>query len=331
MFNVSPNDWGNPCACGPCSALAAEQGSEAGPLIAFVNALAETIGERYPDVLIDTLGYHYTRRPPKLRAADNVSIRFSGLQVRDFSKPVAHSDNAPYLSALRGWSARTNHLRVWDYVVVFGEEGEMPLPNLALIADDLRSYEEIGAEGVFMQHGSPIAPDMRDLKLWVVAKLLEDPFLSHRDLTEEFTDGYYGAAGRSIRRYLRLREAAARRRPVRIPYQASPGAYTYLDREFLERAHGLFDRADRHVVGDPILAPRVNHARLSLDRATLLRWSALGLAGTRLDRKAIASRYRRTWQTQIESRMPKLHRAAALAELDRELAHLSARGNSGGS
>ena len=331
LFNVSPNDWGNPCGCAPCSALAAEQGSEAGPLIAFVNALAGAIADRYPEVLIDTLAYYYTRRPPQLQAADNVSIRFSGLQVRDFSKPVAHPDNASFLSALRGWRTKTRHLRVWDYAVVFGEQGELPLPNLTAIADDLRLYEELGVEGIFIQHGSPVAADMRDLKLWVVAKLLEDPARSHRELIEEFTDGYYGRAGRSIRSYLRFREAAARRRPVRIPYQASPEAYTYLDSEFLVRAHAWFDRAERDVAGDPIRARRVYHARLSLDRATLLRWSPLGLAGTRLDRQTIADRYRRTWEAQVASRVPAAQRAAALAEVDRELVRLSVRGNPDGS
>ncbi len=53
-----------------------EGGAHSGPLLRFVNALAEEIEKRHPDKLIDTLAYQYTEDPPaKTRPRPNVRIR----------------------------------------------------------------------------------------------------------------------------------------------------------------------------------------------------------------------------------------------------------------
>jgi hypothetical protein len=176
LFAFSQNDWGRACTCESCSELARGEGSQSAPLIAFLNRVAARIGVLYPDVLIDTLAYHYTLHPPAdLRAAPNITVRVAGLYGRDFSKRVTHPANREYHQALSAWRERTDHLRVWDYIVIFGDEGELPLPNLDVIAADLREYLRLGAEGVFVQNEYPIAGDLRDLKTWILVKLLENP------------------------------------------------------------------------------------------------------------------------------------------------------------
>ena len=42
IISVSQNDWHNYCQCEKCSALAEKEGSQAGPLLHFVNAIAES-------------------------------------------------------------------------------------------------------------------------------------------------------------------------------------------------------------------------------------------------------------------------------------------------
>ena len=59
---------------------------------------------------------------------------------------------------------------------------------------------------------------------------------------------------------------------------------------------------------------RVRHARLSLDRATLL-----GVGEGLADRRVVAERYRQTWVEQIELRLPRDRWGAARLEIDREL------------
>ncbi len=321
LFNFSPMDWQRACTCEPCSALAAREGGQSGPLIAFVNRLAEAIGERHPDVLIDTLAYLHTFDPPRaIRAADNVTVRVSALQYRDFAKPVTHPDNRRYQEVLRGWRDKVSHLRVWDYPVIFGEQGELPLPNLPVLAADFRFYCDLGVEGIFIENPYPIAGDMRDLKLWVMAKLLEDPGRELAELVREFTGGYFGAAGHEVRAYLSLLEAAAASSPSVIPYRAGPEAYRHLDRAFIVEAQRLFDVAETRVANNPTLLRRLFHARLTLDRATLLRWPEL-VAEDPLpfERADVVRRYRLTWREQIELRMPESSWPAAMQEVEREI------------
>lgn len=324
LFNFSQNDWDRPCECERCSAKARREGSQSGPLIDFVNRLAREIGPRYPDVWIDTLAYGYTLDAPNnLRVEDNVVVRISGLHQRDFTRPITDPTNHEYAAAVEDWSARTAHLRVWDYPVVFGNAGEFPLPNLRALSQDFRFFLDHGVEGVFVEAAFPIAADLRDLKLWVIAKILEDPRRDIGRLLVEFTRGYYGRAGEEIRAYLKRLEKAAARRSSVVGYRAKPSAYTYLDARFFRRAHRIFDRAEREVEGDPELLRRVRHARLSLDRATLVLWDAA--AGSRLALDEIVRRYRDTWRDQIELRMLESERSAALEEVEREIAYWSER------
>jgi hypothetical protein len=167
------------------------------------------------------------------------------------------------------------------------------------------------------------------LKQWVVLELIRDPGQSPAALVDEFTRGYYGAAGGPIRRYVRALERQAGAHPAAIRYEASAEDYAYLDSAFLVEAQRLFDRAEGKAARDVVLLRRVRRARLSLDRATLWRWTTV-FGGQRetaggLDWATVVRRYRDTWQTQIGLRLPAYGRGAARAELEREIAFLEAR------
>ncbi len=308
VFPIVQNDWGGACTCDTCAAIDRREGTHAGSLVLFINAVSDRIAQTYPDILIDTLAYHYTFTPPEeARLRPNAVVRLSALQRRDFSKPVGHRVHREYQRAIWGWRRATAHLRIWDYSVTFGREAELPLPNLPVLAADFRYYLEHGVEGVFIQHEAPIRADMRDLKVWVLLKLLEDPYRDVGALVQEFTDGYYGPARRAIRDYLDLLERAVARRPSRIRYPAKAAQYRHLDAEFLREAQGLFDRAEEAAGKDPVLLGRVRYARLALDRATLLRWrSRLGKpapSGAGLDPRTIADRYWETAGAEIDRRI----------------------------
>ncbi len=77
IVSVSQNDWMGWCECDNCRRVEREEGgAHSGPLLRFVNALAEEVEKRYPDKLIDTLAYWYTEEAPaKTRPRRNVRIR----------------------------------------------------------------------------------------------------------------------------------------------------------------------------------------------------------------------------------------------------------------
>ena len=313
LFDFSHNDWGRPCTCKPCTELVVREGGQAGPLVRFINRLAGRIAEDYPDVYLDTLAYTHTFRPPRdLRLANNVVLRLAALQYRDYAKPVTDPANREYREAIDGWREKTKHLRIWDYTVTFGRRANnLPFPNLPVVAADFRYYLDHGVEGLFVQHDHPVLSDMRDLKLWIVFKLAEDPTRDLDELVVDFTDGFYGPAAETIREYLTLLERTAERKPASIRFHTNYEQYRYLEPKLIRRSQALFDLAERQVEDDAVLLRRLRHARLSLDRATLLRWdpklARAGRSSRRRDRAidplVVAERYRDTAFEQIRIRI----------------------------
>jgi len=314
VFAFSQNDWGKACTCDACRALVEREGSKSGPNIHFINQLAEAIAETYPEVLLDTLAYGYAvKAPSSLQVRENVVIRYAGLYSRDYSRAARSEANQTYSTELSEWRERTPNLRVWDYSVTFGPDGDLPHPNLAFMQSDYLFYREQGVDGLFIQHEHPIGADLRDAKLWIMTKLLEQPSRDYPSLLVDFTDGYYGPAGHLVRRFLDALTAAVDSGDGRIRFDAPASEFTYLDRRFILRAQRIFTHAEKAVRGDPVLLRRLNHARLSLDRATLTRWSELTagcadrpLACKRfpLDFRTVLKRFRRTWTEQIRLRIP---------------------------
>ena len=334
VFDISQNDWAGACECPQCRALAEAEGSEAGPVLDFVNAMADAIREDYPEVFLDTLAYWYTQQAPQhLRPRDNVIIRLCDT-ASNFTKAITDAENAPFREHLLSWAAIAGDLRIWDYAVSYAPYYGLPMPTAHTYPADYRFYAEHNVEGVFTEHEYPVLADLRDLKVWLMLKLLEDPYRDDDELVRTFTDGFYGPAGARVREYLRELEAAAQAKPSYLSMGASPRQYRYLDLAFVREAMTTFNRAERVVGDDPVLQRRVRHARLPLDRTalvlfpTLMReWMAQGHAPEEmpLDRGAIAARVKDTWYAQTALRLPAAAQAAERAAADAEVAALTAR------
>jgi hypothetical protein len=74
IFSVSQNDCAGYCECPRCAAVAQEEGSQSGPILRFVNAVAERTSRRHPDLLIDTLAYWYSLDASR-RAVPHPNVR----------------------------------------------------------------------------------------------------------------------------------------------------------------------------------------------------------------------------------------------------------------
>ncbi len=218
IFSVSQNDWYGNCACDACRAIDEREGSAAGTVIAFVNAIADAIRDDYPQVMLHTFAYLFSRVPPRtLRPRDNVIVRLCSIECcyshpigtcghaiaaidveggssREFA-PCAHS----FEDDLREWTKIAPHLYIWDYTTNFSNYLQ-PFPNLHVLASNLRLFKKYGVEGVFEQgnyapgEASAFAP----LKVYLLSKLLWDVTADVEGLTSEFLTGYYGAPAAEI-------------------------------------------------------------------------------------------------------------------------------------
>ena len=191
FIDVSQEDWDGWCSCEKCKALDEENGSHAGSLLYCVNKVAEALEEEFPNVLVETLAYKYTRQPTKvIKPRKNVLIRLCSIEC-SFAHPIDSEINASFRDDLLGWSKIADNLFVWDYVTDFGTY-MLPFPNGRVLAPNLRFFVDHNVVGV-MEQGDYHSPtgDFVELRNWVLSKLLWNPELDPNALRDEFVAGYY--------------------------------------------------------------------------------------------------------------------------------------------
>ena len=281
MISISQNDWRGNCECEACRALDEREGTPAGSLIHFVNAVAEEVEKEFPDVLVETLAYQYTRKPPRfVRPRRNVIVRLCSIEC-DFSEPLATGErNRPFREDIEAWSRIADKLYIWDYVTNF-HGYLLPHPNYQVLAPNLRFFVRHHAVGIFEQGDSGCrVGDFVRLRAWVLAHLLWNPEADERALTEEFMAGYYGPAAPHLLAYLDLLGAAVARADVHLGC-FRPDTSDWLKLADLNRATELFEQALAAVRDDPERIARVRRERLPLDHVWLRQYRPLRLEARR--------------------------------------------------
>ncbi len=275
IVSVSQNDWGNYCRCAKCEALAKKEGSQSGPLLHFVNAIAQAIGKEHPDKIIDTLAYQYTRKPPKfVRPRPNVAVRLCSIECC-FAHPLERDTfNKTFVDDIQGWSKICKRLHIWDYVINYAHS-ICPFPNLYVLRPNIAFFVRNGVTGIYEEANYySKGGELAELRTYLMAKALWDPNADVRKAMAEFLAGYYGPAAAPIHEYIRLIHRSVRTNPeVHVRIYSPPASY--LAPETIARAAELFDEAEKAAAGDPAVLHRVQVARLPVIYAQIaLRTSA---------------------------------------------------------
>jgi hypothetical protein len=270
IISISQNDCLGPCQCDDCRAVLKEDGSESGAWIRLCNLVAAEINTEYPNFLVETLAYQYTRKPPKLsRPSKNVLVRLCSIEC-DFSKPLAGESNKSFGDDLRGWRAIAPNLFIWNYVTNFSNY-LIPHPNLDALGADLRFFADNNVVGVFEQGDcfNDKVGDFLPMRTWVLARLLWDPSRDQQKLQQEFLNGYYGpAAAPHLAKYLKIVNGPAERPTFRIGcYNKEPK----LNDRRLADALACFDAAEKAVAVDETLLKRVRRERLAIEHVALMK------------------------------------------------------------
>ncbi len=257
IISVSQNDslGDNGCTCPACAKVDEEEGSHAGTLIRFVNAVAEAIEDEFPHVLVDTLAYRYTRTPPKItRPRRNVCVRLCSIEccfghpLEECNRVVGpfarwHTPGAPtFQDDLIGWGKICDRVYIWDYVTNFAQYW-LPFPNFHVIGPNIRFFVKNGVKGVYEEgnYHSP-SPDLNELRQWLLAKLMWNPDFDVKRGIYDFTEAVYGPAAEEIRAYIDLLEKRVTEGEIHFGiYERADVAY--LDEETLSRAQELMSAA----------------------------------------------------------------------------------------
>ena len=273
LFSVSQDDNYNGCTCPKCRAVDEAEGSMAGSMSRFVNAVAEAVEVEFPHVVIDTLAYQYTRKPPKLtRPRHNVSVRLCSIECcfihplrtcRQDDPDAPNIDlSQPFAEDLIGWGKMCNRLYVWDYVTNFSHYW-MPHPNFRVLADNVRFFAENGVKGVFEQGcAAQGGGEFTGLRSYILSRALWNPDLDEKLLMEEYLTGVYGQAGPVLMRYLDTVYQAANEAGRHL-YCFNHPDKPWHTMELVKTCEKLFDEAERKADNDEILL-RVRRQRLAV-------------------------------------------------------------------
>ena len=208
IVSVSQNDTEAHCECDYCKAIEAEEGSPAGVLLRFVNAVAENLEADYPDLTVDTLAYKYTRKAPLItKPRENVCVRLCSIECH-FNHPLTTqtcSTCSKFCNDLIEWGKICENIYIWDYTTDFAYYLSF-FPNLHVLRENMQLFANNNVKGMFEQ-GNSQGPsgEFGELRAYLLAKLMMNPYMSEEEYythMDEFLAAYYGAGWQNIRKYI---------------------------------------------------------------------------------------------------------------------------------
>jgi hypothetical protein len=253
-YQISQNDNTDYCRCTNCETAAKEAGSKSGPLLQYVNFVAESIAKEYPDVKIMTFAYVETEDPPKnFRPAANVIMQWCDLYTRsDCYRPLTGEFNVQQKALLDGWKKLGGKLAIWDYwnMGIGGVYFEPPRVETMVdaIASDLRYFAAAGVEALMVEnefcHKNP--QNFYDLQVYLGLQLMADVTLPEETLIKEYMTGCYGPAASVMEEFLSLLRQAVKNEKKPLYYITNP-VRAYTDGAFLEKVYKLLKQAQAAV------------------------------------------------------------------------------------
>ena len=263
VISVSQDDNTQYCQCDKCSKIDNQEGSPAGTMIHFVNAVAES----FPNKTISTLAYQYTRKPPKVKPIENVLITLCSIECNR-SVPIELGCK-DFSSDLKGWSQLTDNIRIWDYTTQF-TNFLAPFPNWGTIKPNINLFVDNNAKWIFEQHSNNDS-ELFELRSYIMAKLLWNPNLDFQMLLNEFNNKYYGNGGKYISEYVNSIQNQIDNTSFFLFLYGDPsqGFDSFLSPENLLNYDILFNKALSSVELDSEYYKRILRSKISIDYAVL--------------------------------------------------------------
>jgi hypothetical protein len=327
IVNLGREDCAQRCQCAEC----AKAPTIADLQVGFINKVAARVKEKCPDVLLEIYAYLDMKQPPRLvKPADNVLVLYA-TDSMILDKGIFDRSNARHLGLLEEWSRMSSGTKVWHYPRTYsnlkgafdlygrgGEEAsygtncrgshDMPVPNVFHFGDMLRAFHRNRVTHLYFENEENPNRDLREIKTWVLGKLMQDPYQDDLALIDTFCAGYYGPAGQQVRAYLDLLLAKANEHPGHVGWMPELGEYRYFDDDFFVRSQALFADAEKALSGTPdegMYLRRLRWAWCSATRPFLARWpvtanewvgSGKRIADYPLDRDAIFTKYKTAYE-----------------------------------
>ncbi len=213
IISISQNDNQLYCTCDECNKILAEEGSQSGILLRFVNAIATELGDEFPNVRFDTLAYQYTRNIPAVtKPVDNVIVRLCTIECC-FSHPlgtcedVGKSDDITksIYEDIQDWAKVSDKLYVWDYVTNYSHTCSF-FPNFNSMLANVKFFADNHVVGLYEEANYfDELSDFPELRAYILGKIMWDPYMSEEEYwghIDDFLEGVYGPGWTHIREFI---------------------------------------------------------------------------------------------------------------------------------
>jgi hypothetical protein len=249
VWSVSQNDNFSYCQCDECMKVIKEEGSPAGPVIRFVNAVAK----EFPDKIISTLAYQYSRQAPVVtKPADNVQIMLCTIELNR-SQPIAGDPrSASFMKDIVDWGKISKHIYLWDYTVNFSHHTS-PFPNMHVLQPNIQMFVKNNVFEHFQQSNTDVGHEFSEMKAYLLSRILWNPEVNTDSLITDFMQGYFGPAAPFVRTYLDTLQGEIYKTKEWLDIYGHPTAHqnTFLSESNVERYIGYFNQACEAVKDQP--------------------------------------------------------------------------------
>ena len=263
IYSLSQNDNQTFCQCSKCQAIEKQYGGHSGLILWFVNQVAKSARELFPNKYVGTFAYQYTRQAPKdIQPDSNVVIRLCSIECC-FAHPLTAGcpQNKAFMDDLKAWSKIAPHLFIWDYVVDYAQY-PAPWPNFRVLGPNIQTFRENHALGIFEEAQYQSAGgEFDEMKAWVLDKLLWNPLQSVDSLVRDYVYGVYGKAAPKVMDYYLLCQSLVKPEThFGIYIRENDPIYT---NDFVKKGMDLLDDAKQAAENDTI-AQRVDRVNMQI-------------------------------------------------------------------
>lgn len=223
-YGLVPQDNCSWCKCAECQAKmnASEKdnpqfsnGRASNYLFGFINKVAAETAMTNPGKRIAALAYSdYAYYPDKVELEPNVSVMMC-LHTRNWWCPSMEKNDRKVFNQWVTSEAGRRHLYVWLYycfpALQSKVDGYATFPGFFAhsLVKQTRMYHKAGIRGIFLEHSSEFGQSYLgdQVELYLQWKLANDIDQDAEALLDRFFTGYYGRAGRQMKKlYLEMEE-----------------------------------------------------------------------------------------------------------------------------
>ena len=213
IVSLTQADNQNYCTCPSCKALDRKNGSHAGSMISFVNAVADAVKEAgYDNAAVDTFAYQYTREcPTNVVPRDNVIVRICSIEccfghtLDDKRCP----ENVGFMKDLKKWGDICDNIYIWDYANNYSETF-LPFADFGVLQRNMQIFYENGVRGEYTEgnyYMDSCNGEFYELRTYLLSKLMQDPYRDDYDeLMTDYLVNVYGPGGVWLKKFIELTE-----------------------------------------------------------------------------------------------------------------------------